>query len=143
MTERQFHTLLATAERVFLGHSLCTIGSTQFMTQLELYATPRLVVRWWTQVQVYSCMRITSQRLIKSLQSISNMTYVKRKNQTFKNKKTIQKRKMQSIVNIQIHTHQTKTSGLAPDYWLAPSLVLKLCHYYQVSMVLTWLQVRV
>ena len=33
----------------------------------------------------------------------------------------------QSIVNIQIHTLQTKTSRLAIDYWLAPSLVLKLC----------------
>ena len=50
---------------------------------------------------------------------------------------------MQSIVNIQIHTHQTKTSRLAADYWLAPSLVLKLCQYYKVGMVLTWLQIRV
>ena len=50
---------------------------------------------------------------------------------------------MQSIVNIQIHTHQTKTSRPAAVYWLAPSLVLKLCQYYQVGMVLTWLQVRV
>ena len=24
------------------------------MTQLELYATPRLVVKWWIQVQGYS-----------------------------------------------------------------------------------------
>ena len=71
------------------------------------------------------------------------MTYVNKKNQTFKNKKTKQKRKMQSIVNIQMHTYQIKTSGLAPDYWLAPSLVLKLCQYYQVGMVLTRLQVRV
>ena len=78
-------------------------------TTMKLYATPMLVVKWWTQVQVYSCMRIKSHRLIKSLHSISNMTYV----------------------------------GLAPDYWLAPSLVLKLCQYYQVGMVLTWLQVRV
>ena len=70
------------------------------------------------------------------------MTYVNRKKQTFKNKKK-QKREMQSIVNIQIHTHQTKTSRLAAVYWLAPSLVLKLCQYYQVGMVLTWLQVRV
>ena len=113
------------------------------MTQLELYATPRLVVKWWIQVQVYSCMRIKSQRLIKLLHSISSMTYVNRKNQTFKNKKTKQKRKMQSIVDIQIHTHQTKTSKLAPDYWLAPSLVLKLCQYYQVGIAVTWLQVRV
>ena len=50
---------------------------------------------------------------------------------------------MQSIVNIQIHTHQTKTSRLAADYWQAPSLVLKLCQYYQVGMAVTWLQVRV
>ena len=98
------------AERSFLGHSLCTIGSTQFITQLELYATPSLVVKWWTQVQVYACMRIKSQRLIKPLHSILNMTYVNRKNQTFKNKKTKQSRKMQSIINIQIHTHQTKAS---------------------------------
>ena len=111
------------------------------MTQLELYATPRLVVKWWIQVQVYSCMRIKNQRL-KSLLSISKMTYVNRKKQTFKNIKK-QKRKMQSIVNIQIHTHQTKTSRLAAVYWLAPSLELKLCQYYQVGMVLTWLQVRV
>ena len=32
---------------------------------------------------------------------------------------------MQSTVNIQIHTHQTKTSRLAAVYWLASSLVLK------------------
>ena len=88
-------------------------------------------------------MRIKSQRLIKSPLFISKMTYVNRKNQTFKNKKTKQKRKMQSIVNIQIHTHQTKTSRLAAVYWLAPSLVLKLCQYCQVGMILTWLQVRV
>ena len=65
------------------------------------------------------------------------------KNKLSKIKKTKQKREMQSIVNIQIHTHQTKTSSLAAVYWLAPSLVLKLCQYYQVGMVLTWLQVRV
>ena len=65
------------------------------------------------------------------------------KNKLSKIKKTKQKREMQSIVNIQIHTHQTKTSRLAAVYWLAPSLVLKLCQYYQVGMVLTWLQVRV
>ena len=53
------------------------------------------------------------------------------------------KRKMQSIVDIQIHTHQTKTSRLAADYWLASSLVLKLCQYYQVGMAVTWLLVRV
>ena len=111
------------------------------MTQLELYTTLRLVVKWWIQVQAYSCMPIKSQRL-KSLLSISKMTYVNRKKQTFKKKKK-KKRKMQSIVNIQIHTHQTKTSRLAAVYWLAPSLVLKLCQYYQVGMVLTWLQVRV
>ena len=52
-----------------------------------------------------------------------------------------QKRKMLSVVNIQIHTHQTKTSRLAADYWLAPSLVLKLCQYYHVGMAVTWLQV--
>ena len=65
------------------------------------------------------------------------------KNKLSKIKKTKQKREMQSIVNIQMHTHQTKTSRLAAVYWLAPSLVLKLCQYYQVGMVLTWLQVRV
>ena len=65
------------------------------------------------------------------------------KNKLSKIKKTKQKREMQSIVNIQIHTHQTKTNRLAAVYWLAPSLVLKLCQYYQVGMVLTWLQVRV
>ena len=110
------------------------------MTQLELYATPRLVVKWWIQVQVYSCMQIKSQKLIKSLLSTSKMTYVHRKNQTFKNKKTKQKRKMQSIVDIQIQ--QTKTSRLAAVHWLAPSLVLKLCQYYQVGMAVTRLQVR-
>ena len=114
------------------------------MTQLELYATPRLVVKWWIQVQVYSRMRIKSQRLIKLLLSISKVIYsVCQQKKTDFQKYKKQNKKMQSIVNIQTHTHQTKTSWLADVYWLAPSLLLKLCQYYQVGMVLTWLQVRV
>ena len=66
---------------------------------------------------------------------LKNDTCQQKKSDFQKYKK--QKRKMQSIVNIQIHTHQTKTSRLAVDYWLAPGLVLKLCQYYQVGMVLT------
>ena len=45
---------LAMAGRGFSGYILRTIASTKFMTQLELYATHRLV-KWWTKVQVYSC----------------------------------------------------------------------------------------
>ena len=71
------------------------------------------------------------------------MSLCQQKKSNFQKCETKQKRKMLSKINMQIHTLQTKTSRLAADYWLAPSLVLKLCQYHQVGMVLTWLQVRV
>ena len=121
------------AERDFLGHSLCTLASTSFMTQLELYATPRLVVKWMDSSSSLFMLANEERKAHQVAALYLKHNICQHKKSDFQNiKNKTKKKNVKSSLHTNSYIHQTNASRLAANYWRAPSLVLKLCQYYQV-----------